>query len=143
MKRKELLFLIGWVIIPLLIGIVIYLLFRPLSIRVFNFFTEKQLSSIIQLRIELGTSFKELPSWFINSLPDGLWIFSFTNLLTLIWKDYNALFKKIILLSPLFIAMVHEIIQLFNPKYGTFDVIDIFTYLFFYLIAYFVKIKLT
>jgi hypothetical protein len=135
LKKRELKFLVYWVIIPLLIGTLIYLLFRPLSIRLFNVFNENQLNLIIQLRTNLGVSSSDFPVWFTNSLPDGLWLFSFTNILSLIWINRNGMVKNIFLLVPILIGLIHELIQFFNVNYGTFDIIDVFTYLIFYLFS--------
>ena len=114
----------------LLLGGFIYILFRQDSLKMFSWFESVNLSnSISELRLfTLPLSF-HLPDWFLYSLPDGLWLFSYISLLLLIWG--NVISKQNIhwvLLVPL-IAIFSEIGQLIKLVPGTFDIVDLGFYL--------------
>ena len=114
----------------LLFGGFIYILFRQDSLKMFSWFESVNLSnSISELRLfTLPLSF-HLPDWFLYSLPDGLWLFSYISLLLVIWS--NVISKQNIhwvLLVPL-IAIFSEIGQLIKLVPGTFDLVDLGFYL--------------
>tara|TARA_B100000795_G_scaffold216277_1_gene170160 strand:+ start:431 stop:805 length:375 start_codon:yes stop_codon:yes gene_type:complete len=73
--------------------------------------------------------YDNLPDWFLYSLPDGIWLFSYLSVLLLIWD--NKISKHNIhwvLLIPS-IAIFSEIGQLFEIVSGTFDITDLVFYL--------------
>ena len=112
-----------------LLGVLIYLLFRSESIRVFDYLTyvklDKPLSIIRSFTLPL-TQF--IPDWIIYSLPDGLWLFSFSLIISEIWdKEDKIRFWFWILLFP-FTAIIWEIGQALHVFSGTFDWIDAFIY---------------
>ena len=112
-----------------LLGVLIYLLFRSESIRVFDYLTyvklDKPLSIIRSFTLPL-TQF--IPDWIIYSLPDGLWLFSFSLIISEIWnKEDNIRFWFWILLFP-FTAIIWELGQALHVVSGTFDWIDAFIY---------------
>jgi len=66
-----------------------------------------------------------LPSWVIFSLPDALWVFSFTSLMLIIWHDNfskSSIFW--LLLAPL-IGLFSEVGQIIKFVPGTFDQTDL------------------
>lgn len=112
-----------------LLGVLIYLLFRSESIRVFDYLTyvklDKPLSIIRSFTLPL-TQF--IPDWIIYSLPDGLWLFSFSIIISEIWnKEDNIRFWFWTLLLP-FTAIIWELGQALQVFSGTFDWIDTFIY---------------
>lgn len=112
-----------------LLGVLIYLLFRSESIRVFDYLTyvklDKPLSIIRSFTLPL-TQF--IPDWIIYSLPDGLWLFSFSLIISEIWnKEDNIRFWFWTLLLP-FTAIIWELGQALHVVSGTFDWIDAFIY---------------
>jgi hypothetical protein len=87
------------------------------------------LNSVNGVRIlnDFGNTFHVF-HWFKYSLPDGLWLFSYTVLMLEIWKqriNKESLFWIFIL--P-FIALFSEFLQLFKVIPGTFDFIDLIFY---------------
>jgi hypothetical protein len=109
---------------PLIFGGLIYIIYRSETLLMFKYFNKIGLSeNIIKLRQVFENII--LPSWTIFSLPDALWIFSFTNLMLIIW-DYRITIQSIIwiLIGP-FIGIVLEIGQAFHLIRGTFDIIDL------------------
>jgi hypothetical protein len=70
-----------------------------------------------------------LPEWFIFSLPDGIWIFSYVVILISIWNfkvNKQSLFWLIII--PI-IAIFSEVLQIYGIVSGTFDLTDLSFYL--------------
>ena len=110
------------VILPLLIGGVIYISFRSVSIRMFDWFDKLGIQVIISsLREFLHPFKKNIPNWVYFSLPDGLWVYSFSSTYMLIWKKQ---FKVALawLVIPFMFGCGIEIAQLFKIFPGTFDV---------------------
>ena len=116
--------------LTLLCGTLIYLLFRVSTLKVFswlNFLGIDFISS--DLRKNSINFAQKIPEWFIFSLPDGIWIFSYVVLMISIWNfevNKQSLFWLIII--P-FIAIFSEIFQIFGLVSGTFDIIDLSFYL--------------
>ena len=96
----------------------------------FNWFSIINLSeSISNLRLFTFPLSDVFPNWFLYSLPDGLWLFSCTSILLVIWN--NKISKENIywiLLVPS-ISIISEIGQFFIIFPGTFDTIDLIFYL--------------
>lgn len=116
--------LIYHVFIPLLIGILIYIMFRSNQLRMFNWFEvikiDKFLNRIRDVSM-LAQGF--VPGWIKYSLPDGLWSYSFSSSISLLW---NSETKPIHLQNFLFLVVIGtEVLQLFRFAGGTFDLLDI------------------
>ena len=124
MKKKyiELINSFWW--LTLLLGILIYLLFRSDNLIYNNFFY-----SPIKLSIEINS---KLTNFLIYSLPNGLWSLSYSQLIFHIHKVKSL---KTILLSSvmLFLGISIEILQIQGFINGTFDFYDIFSYIILYL----------
>ncbi len=125
MKRQ----LIFGHLLTLLIGGLIYILFRVDSLRMFEWINIIQLDTPVKLLRESTTDIKALlPNWFVFSLPDGLLVFSYISLTLLIWK--NKVSRKNIFwicIMPV-IAIIVEMGQLYSIMPGTFDLIDLCFY---------------
>ncbi len=66
--------------------------------------------------------------WIKYSLPDGLWVYSLTSLMIIIWKSYT--WKSFIwICSGLLIAIISEFCQSIGVFPGTYDSLDIIFYL--------------
>jgi hypothetical protein len=116
--------LILTVIIPLLISGVIYILFRTDSLIMFKWFANIGLGeSIKALRHSIGQL--NIPNLIIFSLPDALWIFSFTSFMLIIWRDkFSAQSIPWIFIAPV-AGLLYEIGQAFHFVRGTFDTTDL------------------
>ena len=116
-------------LLTLLIGGVIYLAFRTDSLLMFKWFSAASIDTPIELiRGMTLTAKNSLPDWFLFSLPDGLWIFSYTSLVLLIWRNkINRENFFWIAIIPILIIL-SELGQLFNIVPGTFDLIDVLLY---------------
>ena len=113
-------------ITTLTIGSLIYICFRSDTLLMFKWFDKLMLTDMIAKIREFTMPLKiKLPSWFLYSLPDGLWIFSYVYLMISIWGrtiNINNLFWFSLIPS---IAIFSEIGQLIKVVPGTFDVVDL------------------
>ena len=77
----------------------------------------------------LSTSFNQI---IVNYLPDGLWAYSFTYSLILIWdKRINLINLALIFFTEIII----EVLQYYHLLEGVCDLFDILVYVIFSLIA--------
>lgn len=108
------------VLLPLLIGGLIYVLFRNESLIMFKWFDNLGLLEQIKgLRAVLNPMKSILPNWVYYSLADGLWTYAFVSAYLIYYKvDYW-------LLLPFVLSIGVEILQYFQLFQGTFDVIDL------------------
>jgi hypothetical protein len=124
--KKQLLFVH---LFTLLISGLIYLAFRADTLLMFKWFASVSLDTPIEYLREMTLTTKnKLPEWFLFSLPDGLWIFSYITLTLLIWKNkvtkQNFFWVFIIPLT----AILSEFGQLIKIVPGTFDLFDLTFY---------------
>ena len=112
-------------LIPIIIGGLIYILFRSTSLRMFKWLSFLGFDNIIQIaRTYLIDVKSKIPSWVYFSLPDGLWIYSFTSAILIYWNN-NLQKAKIWLLIPITSGILFEIFQYFKLFPGTFDFLDL------------------
>ena len=112
-------------IIPLIIGGIIYISFRSKNLVMFQWFDNIGISFFTNYIRYLFSPVKPyLSEWFYYSLPDGIWIFSFTTTLIIFW-DFSFEKVKIWLVAPIFSGIFFEILQFFFEFLGTFDIIDL------------------
>jgi|APGre2960657505_1045072.scaffolds.fasta_scaffold38147_2 hypothetical protein len=108
---------------PLLIGGLLYILFRSTDIRMFKWFSIIGLDNLIYLLREVFFQFKnDLPCWTYYSLPDGLWVYAFTSSLLILWNGRLTFWLSLPLLTGTFV----EIAQGLKIFPGTFDILDLF-----------------
>lgn len=109
-------------IIPLLLGGLVYVLFRSTELRMFYWFSNLGLEYLIHFLREMFSHFNHhLPDWLFYSIPDGLWVYSFTSALLIIWECRLTIWLFLPLISGPFV----EIAQLAQISPGTFDVLDL------------------
>ena len=116
--------LIYHVVLPLLIGSLIYVLFRSESLIMFTWFDNLGILEQIKEYRVMFYSFKQLlPNWIIYSLVDGLWGYTFVSAYLIYFKiDYW-------LIVPFLLSVGVEVLQYFQLFQGTFDVIDLLCYI--------------
>lgn len=79
-----------------------------------------------------------MPDWFLFSLPDGLWVFSYVSGLMMVWDNrLNRTNYFWIFIIPV-LALGSELCQAFDAVPGTFDLMDVA----FYLIGAIAPVKL-
>ena len=120
--------------LPLFVGSTIYVLFREKTLLMFDWFSYLKLDFIIDsLRNNFYGYRTYIPKSILFSLPDALWVYSFTMFLSIYYKNR-------IILSAIFVgSIITEILQLWFVV-GTFDIYDVIYMFALYLIAmYFIK----
>jgi hypothetical protein len=111
------------------LGGLIYILFRPTNLIMFQWFDEINLTDFFKvLRFNFIPIKNSLPEWFIYSLPDGLWLLSFNLIMVQIWRNESHFFIWFWTILLPIIAVTSEIGQLLNIVPGTFDPNDILFY---------------
>ncbi len=109
------------VISPLIIGGILYVVFRTKSLRMFGWFEFIGFNSEISFLREYVSPLKSwLPSWVYFSLPDGLWVYSFTSIILILWAGKINYW----LIIPFITGVLVEILQGFT-FIGTFDYLDL------------------
>lgn len=113
-------------LIPLIFGGLIYLTYRVETLKMFRWFDNIGATDlIIFLRTNEISQAISLPQWVKFSLPDALWIFSFTYFMLTIWKFKISKSSAFwIFLAPT-IGLFSEIGQLIGLIPGTFDLVDL------------------
>ncbi len=110
-----------WVVAPLFGGILIYLLFRSESIRIFSWLLylgiETPILFVRQYTLDL-TSY--IPYWLIYSLPNGLWAFSYGTIICFIWLKNTSPIKYLWLLTIPIVCLGYELLQCLGVISGTF-----------------------
>jgi len=121
----------------LVVGALIYILFRTSSLLVFSWIDLLGLSNIVTDARQLVSPFlKYLPKWVLFSLPDGIWVFSFTFAIFYIW--HNSKLKRGMyfwIILPLLLSISGEIGQWLQLVEGTYCHTDVIAYLISWLIA--------
>lgn len=124
---------IFYVLFPLLIGVLIYIIFRSKSLFYFHFFKLTNLDNyILTIRKFFFKNYRHyFPNWVIYSLPDGLWLFSFG--IALLFQS-RFFYKNLITFSLItFFMIFFEYAQKIHGGHGsligTFDARDVYCFL--------------
>ena len=116
MDRKQK--IIIHVIIPMLIGGFIYILFRENNLLMFSWFYSLGLDNLINnLRDSISFN-NQIPGWIIYNFPDGIWIYSLTSLMLIIWSQNLSKLQHIWL-------YMGPVLGIINIIPGTFDNTDL------------------
>ncbi len=85
---------------------------------------------LLALRAELSDVKHFLPNFVLYSLPDALWVYSFTFLMQSVWSRHPRSYGRTVwILLPVLLAVGGEIGQLLKVVPGTFDLMDILGYI--------------
>ena len=129
LKFNKYLYIIINIFLPIILGGFIYIVYRSEELMLFSWFNYFGLENFIDFfRKNIFLSSK-VPFWFKYNLPDGLWVYSFTSFMLLIWRNEingNNIFW--FFLFPI-VACVGEIFQFYKILPGTYDFLDILFYL--------------
>lgn len=130
MKLKGYSYFLWSSVLSLLLGSMVYVLFRPEYLIVFDWVRFIGLIDEVRLlRVNLGFFTKYLPNWFIYNLPNGLWCYSYVCCVYVIWKKLNLKVVLLMLIIPL-LGVFTELMQLYHWILGIYDGIDILFYVF-------------
>ncbi len=132
-----------FVLFPLFFGGIIYLLFRSDILLMFKWIKYFGLNYWINFLKEYVGVYKPLlPNWFVYSLPDGLWVFSYTFLMILIWKDDKSRIRFFFIVFSFLLSIVLEFGQFLELIPGIFDFNDIIFIILGYLIPIYYEKKI-
>lgn len=126
MKLKQL--FIGH-FLTLIIGSLIYVVFRSQTLLMFRWFEKCNLKNIIggfRMMIEKNES---IPDFIVYALPDGLWMFSYMSVILYLWNNDLKKENFLWVFGLPIIAIASEIGQYFGLVKGTFDIMDLLLYL--------------
>lgn len=115
------------VILPVGIGAMLYLLWRSPTLLVFTWARSVRLIAVVQTLRDLAAGWNSLlsPS-LLYSLPDGLWVYSMTTCMLLIWNDFPlSVYKVLWVSSATILACAAEGLQFFGICPGTYDSTDV------------------
>lgn len=137
MKKKTLL-----ILLPLILGIIIYISFRSKSLfyfQIFHYFDFHE--EVLAIRKFAFSHRKLIPNWVIYSLPDGLWLFSFGIAILYYLDNYT---KRVILFTLItIVTLCFEYIQYsfggHGTLIGTYDKWDLYCFLGAYISAIFIS----
>ena len=123
------------VFFPLVIGVAIYLFLRCKSVFFIDIAENMFFMSLDKFR---GYTCQKVVAadWITNNLPDGLWVYSLTSLMLIIWED-NLLDSYFWILSGLLVAFVSEFCQAVGILPGRYDPIDMAFYILAFVVACF------
>lgn len=119
------------VIFPVLVGAGIYTLWRSRRLLIFVWYRWAGVGGLVfQARIHAAYAKHLIPSPILYSLPDALWVYSFSSLMELLWFSQPRKIEKIFWTTlPVFLAVGAEAGQGIRLVPGTFDLIDVLAYL--------------
>ena len=125
------------VCIPVVMGGLIYTLFRVDTLLVFKMYEFLQVDGFIDY-VRSYTMLWEIPDFVKYSLPDGLWVYAFTYFIVSLWKFDGSRGgeKYIFMTTPLLLGAGVELVQLYFKSIGTFDFRDLVISLLAYIAGY-------
>ena len=124
--RKRFVTWILHVITPLMIGGLVYIAWRTPGLQFFAWIKELHMHELIYVIRDSASSWRSvLPGWVLYSLPDGLWSYSFTATIQLLWTDLDHREGRYWRTLPIVIIPGYEALQYLGVVSGTFDWVDL------------------
>ena len=128
----------------LFFGGLIYILWRPHEPQFFALFSETGLDNWVNsVRQSSLSASAILPKWIVFSLPNGLWAFAYSLIITTIWSGSKSKIKYFWIISIPVLVLGFETLQLTKIIRGTFSIQDIVFGIGGIIIGIIVKNKLT
>ncbi|RJR26729.1 MAG: hypothetical protein C4582_01265 [Desulfobacteraceae bacterium] len=107
-------------------GGLVYILWRPDNLRLFGWLNGLGLTDPVEsLRGCFKPVYSYLPDWFLFSLPDGLWAFSYALLISSLWWGSKSWLSFFWLASIPLVGIGYEISQYVGIIPGTFCLSDL------------------
>lgn len=129
------------IVLPILIGALIYVLFRVDTLLVFTWLKFLGLDTIVSgIRNYSLIIVDDLPFFFLYVLPDGLWVYAGTALYLFIWK--KEIKNKIAILwisLPFLLSITAEFLQKINIVEGSFCKYDVLAYILCFLFSFLIN----
>ena len=121
MKKRIRYFLIGG---SLFVALLIYLILREKSSPFYRQAANIGLTDTLN-KIRNNPILETVPSWIVNSLPDGLWMFSLVLFIMALW-DFRKVTVAIFWVAVAIICgLLFELVQLSSINQGRFDWMDV------------------
>ena len=114
-------------VVFLMLGCVIYLLFRSKTLNIYQWCLSLGLSN----KVDYARAFVHdwnMPDLIIFSLPDGLYCTAYILIMDAIWQDNNNLIKHFIISLVPAITIISEVLQYLGVVKGTYDFFDLLLY---------------
>ena len=125
--RKNIIFSILLILLPVLLSGIIYLFFRTTDTVIYQVYQNLFASDFLDtIRLYFQLNFMTMPKWIIYSLPGGLWVFSFANFCFLLLNAKSYFYKILFLLLGIVTSL--ELLQLLHITDGRFDLMDLTIY---------------
>lgn len=132
------------VLVALLVGAIIYIFMRQHEPKFFALFTEIGLDNWINsVRQDTLYSSSTLPNWVVFSLPNGLWAFAYSLIITTIWAESKSKIRYFWLATIPVLVLGFEVLQLTETIRGTFCIQDMVSGIVGIIIGIFVGNKIT
>lgn len=123
-------FVLIHVILPILIGALIYTLWRKPTLLVFSWYDALGMSGWVGAgRAAVQSLHRHLPHWFLFCLPDGLWVYAVTSFMGGLWIKSSAKHLFFWMSVGPVLAIGGEIGQWPGLVQGTYEGLDIAFYL--------------
>lgn len=127
--------------LSLLVGGMLYLGFRPVSLLMFEWINFVGLEGLVaDYRAFILPYGSQLPEWLIFSAPNGLWLFSFAGLMMYLWGQEQFAAALAWTFALWVVSISSELLQSVHFLSGVFDINDVFAYTTGFL-AYFVLMQ--
>lgn len=106
----------------IIFGTIIYLLWRPDTIVVFTWLDYFGLSAPIEsIRVRFIHYLAIIPEWLVFSLPNGLWAYSLSAIISHLWWNTRQFVLKLAWLSTTgFVVFGYEVLQYMEVVAGVF-----------------------
>jgi hypothetical protein len=113
-------------IFAMLIGGMIYLIWRPESLLMFAWAEVLGLLHMVDALREFGNEYlPNPPAWFLNSLPHALWMFCGIVLLETVWRKESIRWFLFWTIGLITVSLFSELGQISGLLPGTYDFGDI------------------
>lgn len=128
--------MLTYVVLPLAVGGIVYILWRAETLRWFSWASSIGLGPFLrQLRAIASPARATIPSWVVYSLPGGLWLFATTNAIRFVWGNDQSSWRGIWLSAAFTLGVGSEFAQAVALIPGRFDPVDLALYLTGFLVA--------
>lgn len=116
-------------VLPLTIGGLLYLAFRPTHLLLFAWAEHLGFAQIVaSLRVLAAPHVGSMPPWVINSAPAGLWAFALTGGMSRLWRRNLQIRAWVWIGIAALVGIASELLQISGYLPGTFDPIDLLAY---------------
>jgi hypothetical protein len=114
------------VALPLVIGGLVYVLFRKKELILFDWLSFLQLDALVRAARDAVAPIRSaVPSWILFNLPDALWGWALGGFMGCVWRDGNARARAAWVGAGAAMVAAFELLQAPGVVPGTFDWVDL------------------